>query len=99
MLLIREGLTVNCRVVMFAAAPVFCVERRLVQSDYVNGAYTLLSASATQFVSSLPFIFVCAIVYSALYCWLQRSFPCVRLRRLHGICSHAGDGGHCFDYC
>lgn len=63
----------NIWVVLFAvvaSAPTFCVDRRQVQGDYVNGAYSLLSYGIAQFIASLPFIFGAAILFQLPLHWM-----------------------------
>jgi hypothetical protein len=63
----------NIWVVLFAvvaSAPTFCVDRRQVQGDYVNGAYSLLSYAVAQFLASIPFTFAAAIIYQLALHWM-----------------------------
>lgn len=63
----------NIWIVLFsvvAAAPTFCIERRQVQEDYVNGQYNLLTYAVAQFVASLPYTFVAAIIYQLPLHWM-----------------------------
>ncbi|EDQ89335.1 uncharacterized protein MONBRDRAFT_32401 [Monosiga brevicollis MX1] len=63
---VTGALFMNIWVVLFsvvAGAPTFCVDRRVVQQDYVNGAYRLSSFCVSQFIASMPYTFICALAY------------------------------------
>jgi len=53
-----------------AGAPSWCIERRIVQVEYANGQYALMTYKAAQLFASLPFNLICALIYQAPLFWM-----------------------------
>jgi hypothetical protein len=55
---------------VLSAIPLYCMERRLVQGEVVNGAYKFSTHCVAQFLVTLPFNFVAAFVYELCLHWM-----------------------------
>jgi hypothetical protein len=53
-----------------AGAPTWAVDRRIVQAEYVNGQYALWNYKAAHLLASIPFNFLCGLLYQAPLFWL-----------------------------